>query len=85
MSHERVFYSCGCLRMQCRCLGPHVTRTLTYPCPKHTAGAFESRTYHWADGGTTVVHSADPDASLAFMARLEIETDRDRLLAEVWD
>ncbi len=35
MSHGRVFYRCGCLRMQCRCPGPHVDTVLPMDCGRH--------------------------------------------------
>lgn len=84
MSHERVFYSCGCLQMQCRCHGPHVTRKLTYPCPKHAAGTWHVGSYVWANGSVTEYAGYNPDWR-AWLCALEVETDRERLLPEVWD
>lgn len=33
--HVRVLFSCGCVRMQCRCPGPKRDERLSYPCAEH--------------------------------------------------
>lgn len=45
MSHGRTFYKCGCLRVQCRCPGPHTDTVLPVECLKHRQerAAFEQR------------------------------------------
>ncbi len=33
--HGRVLYRCGCVKMQCKCIGPHTDTWLEHPCEKH--------------------------------------------------
>jgi hypothetical protein len=35
MTHGRTFYRCGCIRVQCRCPGPHLDTVLPVECLKH--------------------------------------------------
>lgn len=69
MSHGRIFYQCGCLRAQCRCIdrGGHVTTWLDHPCPKHPS----------------VV--APMDHGTRYAKQFYIDADRDRLLPEFTD
>jgi hypothetical protein len=66
-----------------------VTRTITYPCPKHTAGALEGRRV-CAESVETISGEAIAAGLELFavgqrLERRRIEADRERLLAEVWD
>jgi len=68
--HGRLLYSCGCLKAQCRCPGPHTDMRLDYPCPKH------NQPPPWP---------ALMLQDLSWQLQVQEDEDRDRLIAETWD
>ncbi len=79
MSHGRVFYRCGCLRLQCRCPGPHVDTVLPVACDRH-ASAYLAALQEAMEATMRRVLEIHP-----WLDRLRLEDDRDRLIDDARD
>ena len=78
--HGRLLYSCGCVKAQCRCPGPHTDMRLDYPCPKHV-GQYAVQFPQLKAIAEAVLMRQD----LSWQLQRQEDEDRERLIAEVWD
>jgi len=72
-NHGRTFYRCGCIRVQCRCPGPHIDTVLPIECKTHRQ---ERREYEAAVASIFERHAE----LFCRLAESERADDRERLI-----